>query len=126
MVKRNSEKNSGLSTFDSSIKASTSAADCVPPSDAFDTWFASDSAAAPAAQRALIEVGVEDLDDLFAAVITRLAACAVEPTQELHVVLACVQALQQLHLTAANELVRRLARINALERSLPKLPDGPH
>lgn len=53
------------------------------------------------------EVAVDDLNDLFAAAITRLAAWIVQPPAEPGVMLACVQALRQLHLTAANELRRR-------------------
>ena len=53
------------------------------------------------------EVAVGDLNDLFDAAITRLAQWVVEPPESSGVMLACVQALRQLHLTAANELLRR-------------------
>ena len=53
------------------------------------------------------EVAVDDLNDLFAAVITRLSEWLVQPPAEPGVMLACVQALRQLHQTAANELLRR-------------------
>ena len=59
------------------------------------------------AEEAPGEVAVDDLNDLFAAAITRLAAWVVQPPSEPGVMLACVQALRQLHLTAANELARR-------------------
>ena len=58
------------------------------------------------------EVAVDDLNDLFAAAITRLADWVVQPPAEPGVMLACVQALRQLHLTAANELLRRQQQLD--------------
>jgi len=59
------------------------------------------------AEAALGEVALEDLDDLFAAAISRLAQWVVQPPADPGAMLTCVQALRQLHLTAANEMLRR-------------------
>lgn len=53
------------------------------------------------------EVAVEDLNDLFAAALSRLSDWLVKPPADPGVMLACLQALRQLHQTAANELLRR-------------------
>ena len=58
------------------------------------------------------EVAVEDLNDLFAAAITRLADWIVHPPAEPGLMLSCVQALRQLHLTAAKELLRRQQQLD--------------
>lgn len=58
------------------------------------------------------EVAVDDLNELFEAVISRLSDWVVQPPAGSGVLLACVQALRQLHLTAANELQRRQQRLD--------------
>ncbi len=50
---------------------------------------------------------MDDLNDLFAAAITRLAEWIARPPAEPGLMLSCVQSLRQLHQTAANELLRR-------------------
>lgn len=58
------------------------------------------------------EVAADDLNDLFEAAISRLADWVVQPPAGSGVMLACVEALRQLHRTAANELLRRQQRLD--------------
>lgn len=58
------------------------------------------------------EVAADDLNDLFEAAISRLADWVVQPPAGSGVMLACVEALRQLHRTAANELLRRQQQLD--------------
>ena len=78
-----------------SVAAQTAHVDCRAPPDSFHDGHSPG------------DVAVGDLNDLFDAAITRLAQWVVEPPAGSGVMLACVQAVRQLHLTAANELLRR-------------------
>jgi hypothetical protein len=119
MVTSKPQQDAALSAFNEPMNVGPTGQDCQAQSPPPDAGLASDSAMAlRSAAGAPAEVAIADLDDLCAAVTTRLAECAVQPTEVQRVVLACVQALQQLHLTASNELARRQQRIDDLQRAL--------